>query len=131
MSDTTPQAEGFDMDTVPGTEGVSTRPGLSGIPVTEIKPDGEMGPTRVPPAEIPAQDIGTLSIRYIGAVPQIVVTGGHIVPSSLTVVDGSGTVLAAYAGRPASAAHAGAKALKLNLFLDSMVLTGTQGAAGE
>ncbi|WP_327255826.1 hypothetical protein [Streptomyces sp. NBC_01244] len=124
MSDTTPQPEVTDLGAIPGTGGSATQPELSGIPVTEIEPDSEIGLTQVPAAEVAAEDVGTLSIRYIGTVPQLVVTGGNVVPSLITVVDGSGTVLAEYAGRPASA-QARSQTIELNLFQDSLVLTGT------
>ncbi|MFI5671993.1 hypothetical protein [Streptomyces sp. NPDC051704] len=42
------------------------------------------------------------SVRYKGARPTLVLTGGTVVPSVITVVDGDGNILAEYEARPAS-----------------------------
>ncbi|MEU9623872.1 hypothetical protein ACFVZJ_31740 [Streptomyces sp. NPDC058322] len=71
------------------------------IPVTDITPV-EATLQEVPVAEVRAEDVGTFSVRYIGRVPQLVVTGGSVVPSVITVVDATGAVLAEYTARPAT-----------------------------
>ncbi|MFJ6620024.1 hypothetical protein ACIQOW_20925 [Kitasatospora sp. NPDC091335] len=70
------------------------------IPVTDITPVETL--QEVPVAEVRAEDVGTFSLRYTGRVPQLVVTGGSVVPSVITVVDATGAVLAEYAARPAT-----------------------------
>ncbi|MGG8405264.1 hypothetical protein ACM614_01080 [Streptomyces sp. 12297] len=45
------------------------------------------------------------SVRYRGSVPTLVLTGGTIVPSLITVVDGSGTILAEYRHAPPRSGH--------------------------
>lgn len=72
------------------------------VPVTDITP-GEATLQEVPVAEVQAEDVGTFSVRYTGRVPQLVVTGGSVVPSVITVVDATGAVLAEYTARPATA----------------------------
>lgn len=79
-----------DLGAIQGTEGGPESPDLSAVPVTEIKPE----------------DIGSLSLRYVDGVPQLVVSGGTAIPAGLTVVDGAGNVVAAYAAGPAVQATA-------------------------
>ncbi|MEU7415089.1 MULTISPECIES: hypothetical protein [Streptomyces] len=103
MSETTPQSEITDLGALQATEGGPASPDVSSIPVTEIKPEGEATLVQVAQADVTPQDVGTFSVRYVGQVPQLVVTGGSVVPSVVTVVDGSGNVLAEYVARPAAA----------------------------
>ncbi|MFD8632420.1 MULTISPECIES: hypothetical protein [Streptomyces] len=103
MSEITPETGITDLGTLQGTGDGPASPDVSRIPVTEIKPEGgEDGLVQVPVAEVTAEDVGTFSIRYVGRVPQLVVTGGTIVPSIVTAVDGAGNVLAEYTARPAT-----------------------------
>ncbi|MFD3536418.1 hypothetical protein [Streptomyces sp. NPDC058664] len=55
----------------------------------------------VAPADVKAEDVGLFSVRYRGSVPTLVLTGGTIVSSLITVVDASGSILAEYEARPA------------------------------
>ncbi|WP_433663272.1 hypothetical protein ACQPW1_14715 [Nocardia sp. CA-128927] len=109
MSETTPEREVTDVGTIPstvvgedtsGNEAASEERGLV-IPSTVIGSE-ETGPTTISASEFTRADVGTFSVRYRGAVPQLVVTGGTVVPSVLTVVDGSGNVLANYTAGPAT-----------------------------
>ncbi|WP_158866817.1 hypothetical protein [Streptomyces xanthophaeus] len=102
MSDVTPSPEEVvDLGAVPGSGDGPTGPALGSIPVTEIRPEADSGLTVVAPADVKAEDVGLFSVRYRGSVPTLVLTGGTIVPSLITVVDGSGHVLAEYEARPA------------------------------
>ncbi|MGW2860844.1 hypothetical protein [Streptomyces sp. NPDC001205] len=56
-------------------------------------------------AEVKPEDIGALSLRYVDGQPQLVVSGGTMIPAGLTVVDASGNAVATYAAGPASAAN--------------------------
>ncbi|MFD3701262.1 hypothetical protein ACFWUZ_34980 [Streptomyces sp. NPDC058646] len=69
--------------------------------MTEIHPEADSGLTVVERADVKAEDVGMFSVRYRGSVPTLVLTDGTIVPSIITVVDGSGSVLAEYEARPA------------------------------
>ncbi|MER5618922.1 hypothetical protein [Streptomyces sp. NPDC002215] len=51
----------------------------------------------IPATEVKSEDIGTLSLRHVDGQPQLVVSGGTLVPAELTVVDGAGNAVAAYA----------------------------------
>ncbi|MEU3048819.1 hypothetical protein ABZ705_20310 [Streptomyces sp. NPDC006984] len=68
-----------DLGAIPGTEDSTERPDL--IPVTEVK----------------LEDVGTLRLRCVDGVPQLVVSGGTAIPASLTVVDGAGNAVGTYA----------------------------------
>lgn len=57
----------------------------------------------IPATEVKPEDVGTLSLRYVGNVPQLVVSGGTVIPAELTVMDASGNAVAAYAARPEAA----------------------------
>ncbi|MEU3048811.1 hypothetical protein ABZ705_20270 [Streptomyces sp. NPDC006984] len=61
-----------DLGAIPGTEGTTERPDL--IPAAQVEP----------------ADVGALSLRYVGGVPQLVVSGGRAIPAVLAVVDESG-----------------------------------------
>lgn len=100
----TPEPEAVGQGTIPLAEGGSGRVSVGAIPMTEIKPE-ETALDVVPVAEVKAEDVGTFSVRYTGRVPQLVVTGGTVVPSVLTVVDESGNILAEYTARPATTAQ--------------------------
>lgn len=63
----------------------------------ETVPLGEIAATEVNP-----EDVGTLSLRYVDGVPVLVVSGGMVIPASLTVVNESGSPVANYAAGPAS-----------------------------
>ncbi|MFZ3492340.1 hypothetical protein ACODT5_03705 [Streptomyces sp. 5.8] len=90
-----------DLGAIPGSGDGPAAPALGSIPVTEIRPEADSGLTVVAPADVKAEEVGLFSIRYRGLVPTLVLTGGTIVPSLITVVDGSGNVLAEYEARPA------------------------------
>ncbi|MFE9139443.1 hypothetical protein [Streptomyces sp. NPDC007355] len=99
MSDATPEVT--DLGAIPGSGDGPTGPAVGSIPVTEIHPEADSGLTVVEPADVKAEDVGLFSVRYRGSVPTLVLTGGTIVPSLITVVDGSGNILAEYEARPA------------------------------
>ncbi len=101
MSDATPSPESTDLGAIPGSGDGPAAPALGSIPVTEIHPEADSGLTVVAPADVKTEDVGLFSVRYKGLVPTLVLTGGTIVPSLITVVDGSGNVLAEYEARPA------------------------------
>ncbi|GHD36111.1 hypothetical protein GCM10010317_000020 [Streptomyces mirabilis] len=67
------------------------------VNTAETVPLGE-----IPAAEVNPEDVGTLSLRYVDGVPVLVVSGGSIIPASLTVVNESGSPIANYAAGPAS-----------------------------
>ncbi|MEU3048821.1 hypothetical protein ABZ705_20320 [Streptomyces sp. NPDC006984] len=131
-------SEVTDLGAIPGTEGSTERPAL--IPVTEIKPE----------------DVGTLALHYRDGVPALVSSGGTAFPATLQLVDGKGNVLASYVtsvllpggnGPDASVTPdneivvaaatdvglaepvEGKRAIELNLYLDSLILTGTHSTA--
>ncbi|MCX4674149.1 hypothetical protein OG413_02255 [Streptomyces sp. NBC_01433] len=101
MSDT---PEVTDLGAIPGSGDGPAAPAPGSIQVTEIRPEGgsDSGLTVLAAADVQAQDVGTFSVRYRGSVPQLVVSGGTTVPSVITVVDGSGNILAEYQARPAT-----------------------------
>ncbi|MFD6879985.1 MULTISPECIES: hypothetical protein [unclassified Streptomyces] len=101
MSDAAPSPEITDLGAIPSSGDGPAAPAPGSIQVTEIRPAGETGLAVVAVSDVQAEDVGTFSLRYRGSVPQLVVTGGTIVPSIITVVDGSGNVLAEYQARPA------------------------------
>ncbi|WP_406083493.1 hypothetical protein [Streptomyces virginiae] len=101
MSDATPSPEVTDLGAIPGSGGGPAGPAPGSIPVTVIHPEADSGLTVIAPAEVKAEEVGLFSVRYRGLVPTLVLTGGTIVPSLITVVDGSGNVLAEYEARPA------------------------------
>ncbi|MGW7029108.1 hypothetical protein ACWGFX_18205 [Streptomyces xanthophaeus] len=103
MSDDASIPEVTDLGAIPSSGDGSQAPVLGSIPVTEIHPkaEAESGLSVVAPADVKAEDVGLFSVRYRGLVPTLVLTGGTIVPSVITVVDGSGNVLAEYEARPA------------------------------
>ncbi|MEU4730740.1 hypothetical protein [Streptomyces sp. NPDC023588] len=82
-----PENEETDLGAIQGTEGGPTTPNLDGVPVTEVKPE----------------DMGTLSLRYVDGLPQLVVSGGKALPAGLMVVDESGAAVANYTASPGSA----------------------------
>jgi hypothetical protein len=53
-------------------------------------------------SEVKPGDVGTLSLRYVEGLPVLVVSGGTAIPAQLTVVDGSGNLIAVCETRPAS-----------------------------
>ncbi|MFD4123624.1 hypothetical protein ACFWIN_05950 [Streptomyces sp. NPDC127049] len=78
-------------------------PDETSVPAIEFEaaPEVENGPQRaalgnIPMTEIGSQDVGTFSVRYVDGTPQLVVTGGTVIPPVLTVLDGSGSVVAEY-----------------------------------
>ncbi|MFD8440485.1 hypothetical protein ACFV2I_36220 [Streptomyces microflavus] len=73
-------ASAIDFEAVPGAEGGLQRTAVDNIPMTEIR----------------SQEVGTFSVRYVDGRPQLVVTGGTVIPPVLTVLDGSGSVVAEY-----------------------------------
>ncbi|MFD7497971.1 hypothetical protein ACFV8T_37455 [Streptomyces sp. NPDC059832] len=50
----------------------------------------------IPAAEVNPEHVGALSLRYVDGQPQLVVSGGTVIPAGLTVVDGSGDPVAPY-----------------------------------
>ncbi|WP_328622212.1 hypothetical protein [Streptomyces sp. NBC_00354] len=56
--------------------------------------------TPVPASEVKPEDVGTLSLRYVDGVPQLVISGGRFAPAALTIVDPSGTPVATYTAGP-------------------------------
>lgn len=103
MSETPLPTEATDLGAIPGTEDIiQAKP--TAFPVTEISSE-DSGLQTVPVAEVKPEDVGTFSLRYHGRTPQLVVTGGTVVPSVLTVVDGAGNTLAEYTARPATPAQ--------------------------
>ncbi|WP_405633829.1 hypothetical protein [Streptomyces sp. NBC_01174] len=101
MSDAAPHPEVTDLGSIPGSGDGPAAPAPGSFPDTEIHPDAESSLTVVAPADVKAEDVDMFSVRYKGLVPTLVLTGGSIVPSLITVVDGSGNVLAEYEARPA------------------------------
>ncbi|MFC8957382.1 hypothetical protein ACFT8P_32805 [Streptomyces sp. NPDC057101] len=99
MSDATPEVT--DLGAIPSSGDGPTAPALGSIPVTEIHPETASGLTVVEPADVKAEDVGLFSVRYKGLVPTLVLTGGTIAPSLITVVDGAGNILGEYEARPA------------------------------
>ncbi|GLZ37954.1 hypothetical protein [Actinokineospora sp. NBRC 105648] len=101
MSDT---PEVTDLGAIPGSGDGPAAPAPGSIQVTEIHPEDDSGSalTVVAPIDVQAEDWGTFSVRYRGARPQLVVTGGTTVPSVIVVVDGAGNILAEYQARPAT-----------------------------
>lgn len=73
-------APAVEFEAVPGAEGGIQRVALGSIPMTEIR----------------SQEVGTFSVRYVDGTPHLVVTGGTVIPPVLTVLDGSGSVVAEY-----------------------------------
>lgn len=81
MSETTPNSKGpAPVQLTPET----TEPAL--IPADQVKPEG----------------VGTLSLRYLDGVAQLVVSGGAVIPGGITVVDASGNAVAGYTARSSS-----------------------------
>ncbi|MGW1520743.1 hypothetical protein [Streptomyces sp. NPDC002287] len=103
MPDITPEPEVTELGTLEGSGDGPALPPLGSIPTTVIHPEDESRLPEIPVADVKAEDVGTFSIRYRGSVPQLVVTGGTIVPSLITVVDAEGYILAEYEARPAPA----------------------------
>ncbi|WP_457033568.1 hypothetical protein [Kitasatospora sp. P5_F3] len=101
MSDT---PEVIDLGAIPGSGDGPAAPAPGSIQVTELHPQGagDSGLTEVAPADVQKEDWGVFSVRYRGARPQLVVTGGTIVPSVIVAVDGNGNILAEYEARPAT-----------------------------
>ncbi|PYC67785.1 hypothetical protein C7C46_30030 [Streptomyces tateyamensis] len=62
-------------------------------------------------------------MRYVDGVPQLVVSGGTAIPAGLTVVDRSGSTIAAYSARPAtrSALQNAVSVASLILTTDAMI----------
>lgn len=89
----------IDNDT-PGTVPASEEGGLV-IPSTVIESE-QAGPVEISASEFTREDLGTFSVRYRGTIAELVVTGGTVVPSVLTVVDGDGNLLAQYTAGPAA-----------------------------
>ncbi|OKI49407.1 hypothetical protein AMK17_37740 [Streptomyces sp. CB00072] len=81
MTDETAQrVEEIDMSSIPAGEGEAGQTALRPFPVTEVTPD----------------EVGMVSVRYVEGTPQLVITGGTVIPAVLTAVDGSGDVVAEY-----------------------------------
>ncbi|MFD7972697.1 hypothetical protein, partial [Streptomyces clavifer] len=68
------------MSSIPAGEGEAGQTALRPFPVTEVTPD----------------EVGMVSVRYVEGTPQLVITGGTVIPAVLTAVDGSGDVVAEY-----------------------------------
>ncbi|QRV39238.1 hypothetical protein I6J42_34805 (plasmid) [Streptomyces californicus] len=102
MADEQTTPEEFDLGAIQGTGDGPALPAPGSIPVTEIRPESESGLTEVAVADVTAENRGMLSVRYKGVRPTLVLTGGTVVPSIITVVDGDGHILAEYEARPAA-----------------------------
>ena len=59
----------------------------------------------IPASEVKPEDITTLSLRHVDGVPQLVVSGGKVIPAELTVVDASGKAVATYTAGAATQAR--------------------------
>lgn len=101
MSDEQATPEVTDLGAIQGSGDGPALPELGSIPVTAIRPESESGLTEVAVADVKAEDRGMFSVRYKGARPTLVLTGGTVVPSVITVVDGDGNTIAEYEARPA------------------------------
>ncbi|MFI6998358.1 hypothetical protein [Nocardia sp. NPDC050175] len=119
MSDITPEAPSTDLGSIEGTAGGAESTDLGEITVTEIQSEAA-GLTVVPLGEIEREDVGTFSVRYNGTVPQLV-SGGSIVPSLISVVDGSGKVVAEYTARAVDPAATPPKARALPIDQNQLV----------
>ncbi|MGW3228590.1 hypothetical protein [Kitasatospora sp. NPDC001095] len=73
-----------------------TTPNSKGPAPVQLTPE-TTEPALIPPDQVKPEDVGTLSIEYRDGQPVIVVSGGRYIPAGLTVVDGSGNAVAAYA----------------------------------
>ncbi|MFE9367050.1 hypothetical protein ACFYNN_30565 [Streptomyces sp. NPDC006978] len=101
MADDQTTPEVTDLGAIQGS-GDDTIPSAPGsIPVTEIRPQDTETLVEAAPADFTKEDVGTFSLRYRGVVPQLVITGGTIVPSVITAVDGNGNIVAEFEARPA------------------------------
>ncbi|MFJ6798924.1 hypothetical protein [Streptomyces sp. NPDC091268] len=112
-----------DLGAIQGTESSSEGTSLGRIPVTEIKPEPS-GLELVPVGEVQPEDVGMFSVRYTGRMPQLVLTGGTVVPSVLTVVDGAGNILAEYTARAATTTQGTIGATSRALPIDQNQLVG-------
>ncbi|MFJ1795554.1 hypothetical protein [Kitasatospora griseola] len=54
----------------------------------------------IPNGEVNPEDVGALSLRYVDGVPQLVISGGTVIPAALRIVDQSGTPVATYTAGP-------------------------------
>ncbi|AUG78880.1 hypothetical protein ACWC98_21670 [Streptomyces goshikiensis] len=79
----------------------------------------------IPADQVNPEDLGTLSLRYVDGVAQLVVSGGRAIPQTIAIVDYSGAPVAAYSAgalsaesRNAYSGVAGAAALALIPGLD-------------
>ncbi|WP_406507141.1 hypothetical protein [Streptomyces sp. NBC_00212] len=54
----------------------------------------------IPATEIRPEDVGTLSVRYVDAVPVLTISGGAADPAALTVQDASGNPVGIYTAGP-------------------------------
>ncbi|MFF1904818.1 hypothetical protein [Kitasatospora sp. NPDC058218] len=89
-------------------------------PTTEIP-----GLTVIPAEEVNPEDVGTLSLRYVDGVPQLVVSGGTVVPAGLTVVDGTGNAVAVYNAGPVPVAQSRTSSVTIYGIVDTGVTFST------
>ncbi|UGY94409.1 hypothetical protein [Streptomyces gobiensis] len=68
------------------------------VPTEEVKPETNLG--LIPATEVKPEDIGTLSLRYVDGVPQLVVNGGTHAPAQLVLVNAEGATVSVYQGLP-------------------------------
>ncbi|GGT07435.1 hypothetical protein P6B95_30790 [Streptomyces atratus] len=54
-------------------------------------------PVLIPASEVKPEDIATLSVEYRDGQPVLIANGGKHIPAGLTVMDGAGNAVAAYA----------------------------------
>ncbi|WP_330252929.1 hypothetical protein OG874_44010 [Nocardia sp. NBC_00565] len=65
--------------------------------MTESQPESnDIELVTIPATQVTPEDVGALSVRYTDGVPELVLTGGRVVPKNLAVTDGAGNVLASY-----------------------------------
>ncbi|WP_143687091.1 hypothetical protein [Streptomyces sp. TLI_171] len=70
----------------------------------------------IPATQPAAENLGTLSLRYVDGVAVLVVSGGNTIPGELAVVDANGTAIATYTpGAPSAPTAATAKSLDVAL----------------
>ncbi|MFD7496410.1 hypothetical protein ACFV8T_29165 [Streptomyces sp. NPDC059832] len=71
---------------------VTVHAGLKTAEVTDLE--------LVPASDVKPEDVGTLSLRHVDGVPQLVISGGTYIPAELTVVDGASKPVARYSMGP-------------------------------
>ncbi|MGP3636871.1 hypothetical protein ACTU45_26535 [Streptomyces sp. 24-1644] len=70
----------------------------------------------IPAEQVKPGELGTLSLRYVDGMAQLVVSDGVVIPAGLTVVDGAGNAVAVYTAG-VMAAPTGSKTMKIPVVL--------------